>query len=179
LKADSATGSAAKAAPAALWPAFLLIALVLSMILSACSSLLPQGSQSPAAPLPISQTGNEVAIYALDLIGTGYRFGGKNPEAGLDCSGMVSYIYREAAGMNISGSAADIAKRGKEIDRQSLRPGDLIFFNTEHKPFSHVAIYIGDNRFVHAPSTNGRVRIDRLDNRYYAERYEMARSYFD
>ena len=179
MKNDSATGSAAKAAPAALWPALLLIALVLS----ACSSLLPPRSQSPsstpAAPLPISQSGNEVAIYALDLIGTGYRFGGKNPEAGLDCSGMVSYIYREAAGIKISGSAADIAKRGKEIDRQSLRPGDLIFFNTEHKPFSHVAIYIGDNRFVHAPSTNGRVRIDRLDNRYYAERYEMARSYFD
>jgi cell wall-associated NlpC family hydrolase len=176
LKADSATGSAAKAtASVALWPALLLIALVLS----ACSSLLPPRSQSPAAPLPISQTGNEVAIYALDLIGTGYRFGGKNPEAGLDCSGMVSYIYREAAGINVSGSAADIAQRGKEIDRQSLRPGDLVFFNTEHKPFSHVAIYIGDNRFVHAPSTNGRVRIDRLDNRYYAERYEMARSYFD
>lgn len=181
MKNDSATGSAAHAAsiPTALWPALLLIALVLS----ACSSLLPQGSQSlssiPAAPLPISQTGNEVAIYALDLIGTGYRFGGKNPDAGLDCSGMVSYIYREAAGINISGSAADIAKRGKEIDRQSLRPGDLVFFNTEHKPFSHVAIYIGDNRFVHAPSTNGRVRIDRLDNRYYAERYEMARSYFN
>ncbi|HWZ48432.1 MAG TPA: hypothetical protein VNX00_09480, partial [Herbaspirillum sp.] len=89
MKNDSATGSAAKAAPAALWPALWLIALVLSMTLSACSSLLPQGSLSPAAPLAIIETGNEVAIYALDLIGTGYRFGGKNPEAGLDCSGMV------------------------------------------------------------------------------------------
>jgi cell wall-associated NlpC family hydrolase len=179
VKNDSATGSSARAAPAALWPVLLLIGLVLSVVLSACSSLLPQSRQSTAAPLPISQTGNEVAIYALDLIGTGYRFGGKNPEAGLDCSGMVSYIYREAAGIKISGSAADIAKGGKEIERQWLRPGDLIFFDTEHRPFSHVAIYIGDNRFVHAPSTNGRVRIDRLDNRYYAERYEMARSYFD
>ena len=173
----NATGSAARAAPAALWPL-----LLIALLLSACSSLLPQhgpSSSAPAAPLPISQTGDEVAIYALGLIGADYRFGGKNPEAGFDCSGLVSYIYQEAAGIKISGSAADIAKRGKEIDRRSLRPGDLIFFNTEHRPFSHVAIYIGGNRFVDAPSTNGRVRIDRLDNHYYAERYEMARSYFN
>ena len=162
---------------------FLLFCLMLALLLSACSSLGPQRENAlpatPAADLPISETGNEVAIYALDMIGTGYQFSGKNPQAGFDCSGMVSYIYRQAAGLNVSGSAADIAKRGKEIDRRSMRPGDLIFFNTLHKPFSHVAIYIGDNRFVHAPSTNGRVRIDRLDNHYYAERFEMARSYFN
>lgn len=134
---------------------------------------------APAHPMAISETGNEVVFYAMDLIDTGYRFGGKNPQAGLDCSGMVSYIYKRAAGLAVNGSAADIARRGKEIDRQSLRPGDLIFFNTMNKPFSHVGIYIGDNRFVHAPSTNGKVRIDRLDNHYYAQHYEMARSYFD
>jgi cell wall-associated NlpC family hydrolase len=153
-----------------------LAAVLMALLLSACS-IAPQ--QRNAEQLPISETGNEVAIYALDLIDTGYRFGGKNPQAGLDCSGMVSYIYRQAAGLNVSGSAADIARRGKEIERRSLRPGDLVFFNTMNKPFSHVAIYIGDNRFVHAPSTNGKVRIDRLDNRYYAERFQMARSYFD
>jgi len=60
-----------------------------------------------------------------------------------------------------------------------LRPGDLVFFNTLNRPFSHVGIYIGDGRFINAPSTNGRVRIDRLDNRYYAQRFEAARSYFD
>ena len=154
------------------------------MLLNACGIAPQQQDAEPARPassnpLAISETGNEVAFYALDLIGTGYRFGGKNPQAGLDCSGMVSYIYRQAAGVNVIGSAADIARRGKEIDRQSLRPGDLVFFNTMNKPFSHVAIYIGENRFVHAPSTNGKVRIDRLDNRYYAQRYQMARSYFD
>jgi cell wall-associated NlpC family hydrolase len=162
--------------------AALLAALLLASLLSACGSLpsrFQESSSAPLAPLPISDTGNDVAIYALDLIGTDYRFGGKNPAAGLDCSGMVSYIYKQAAGINVSGSASDIAKRGKEIDRRLLRPGDLIFFNTEHRPFSHVAIYIGENRFVHAPSTNGKVRIDRLDNHYYAERFEMARSYFN
>ncbi|HEY4316673.1 MAG TPA: C40 family peptidase [Herbaspirillum sp.] len=161
----------------------LLASISMALLLTACGSLPAHRAaanfSTPPLPQPISQTGDEVAIYALDLIGTGYRFGGKNPQAGLDCSGMVSYIYREAAGIKVLGSAADIAKRGREIDPSTLRPGDLVFFNTEHKPFSHVAIYIGDNRFVHAPSTNGHVRIDRLDNRYYAERYEMARRYFD
>lgn len=156
----------------------------MALLLTACvSSPLTSSNSAPGGqlttPLAISDTGNEVAIYAVNLIGTGYRFGGKNPQAGLDCSGMVSYIYREAAGIRVNGSAADIARRGKEIDRRQLRPGDLIFFNTMNKPFSHVAIYIGDNRFVHAPSTNGHVRIDRLDNHYYAEHYEMARSYFN
>jgi cell wall-associated NlpC family hydrolase len=146
----------------------------LSVLLAGCGTA-PQREARPAA----SEKGNEVAIYALGLIDTGYRFGGKNPEAGLDCSGMVSYIYRQAADVKVSGSAADIARRGREIPRAGMRAGDLIFFNTMNRPFSHVGIYIGDARFVHAPSTNGRVRVDRLDNRYYAQRFEMARSYFD
>ncbi|WP_025917465.1 C40 family peptidase [Herminiimonas sp. CN] len=145
----------------------------LTLLLAGCGAL--QRPERPAA----SDKGNEVAIYALGLIDTGYRFGGKNPQAGLDCSGMVSYVYRQAAGLNVSGSAADIARRGREIERSGVRPGDLIFFNTLNRPFSHVGIYIGDGRFVHAPSTNGKVRIDRLDNRYYAQRFEMARNYFD
>ena len=113
------------------------------------------------------------------LIDTGYRFGGKNPEAGLDCSGMVSYIYDRAVGLKVQGSAADIARRGRPIDRLALRPGDLVFFNTRNRPYSHVGIYLGDDRFVHAPSTNGRVRIDALANRYYAQRFEAARTFFD
>ena len=123
--------------------------------------------------------GNEVVLYALGLIDTGYRFGGKNPDAGLDCSGMVSYIYEQALGLAIKGSAADIARRGKSVSRSDLRPGDLVFFNTRNAAFSHVGIYIGDERFVHAPSTNGRVRIDRLNDRYFAQRYEAARTFFD
>ncbi|MFZ2853999.1 MAG: C40 family peptidase, partial [Rhodocyclaceae bacterium] len=128
---------------------------------------------------PISEHGREVAFFALGLIDTGYRFGGKNPEAGLDCSGMVSYIYGQASNLKIKGSAADIARRGRPIERNSLRPGDLVFFNTRNTAFSHVGVYIGDQRFVHAPATNGRVRIDQLSNRYYAQRFEAARTYFD
>ena len=133
---------------------------------------------SPARPAQ-SEQGNEVTIYALGLLNTGYRFGGKNPDAGLDCSGMVSYIYERAAGLRLKGSAADIARQGRAVERTQLRLGDLVFFNTRNASFSHVGVYIGDNRFVHAPSGSGRVRIDELGSRYYAQRFEAARTYFD
>ena len=136
---------------------------------------MPTASVRPHA----SVLGQEITLYALGLIDTGYRFGGKNPEAGLDCSGMVTYIFDRAAGLKLGGSAADIARRGRPVDRDDLRPGDLVFFNTRNAPFTHVGIYIGDDRFIHAPSTNGRVRIDQMNARYFAQRFNAARTYFD
>jgi len=155
----------------------------LALLLAACSGPSTR-VEAPretiaAAQLPISEKGNEVALFAMGLLDTGYRFGGKNPQAGLDCSGMVSYIYGQAAGLKVLGSAADIARNGRPIDRSAMRPGDLVFFNTRNQPYSHVGIYLGDTRFIHAPSTNGRVRIDRLSDRYYAQRFEAARTFFD
>jgi cell wall-associated NlpC family hydrolase len=138
-----------------------------------------QTSQAVRAVNAVNAVGNEVALYAMGMIGIGYRFGGKKPEAGLDCSGMVSYIFKRAADLRVQGSAADIARQGQEIEPDELRAGDLVFFNTLNRMFSHVGIYIGDRRFVHAPSSNGKVRIDSLDNSYYAQRYHMARSYFN
>lgn len=153
---------------------------MLALLLTACGTAparyTPPGAQARSEAA--AEQGNEVAIYALDLIGTGYRFGGKNPEAGLDCSGMVSYIFNHAAGLRLTGSAADMARQGREIDKADLRAGDLVFFNTLNRPYSHVGIYIGDGRFVHAPSANGKVHISRLDNPYFAPRFEMARAYF-
>jgi cell wall-associated NlpC family hydrolase len=155
--------------------------LSLAAALAGCGSLPPSSPEKPAerAAAPLSAKAQDVVLYAFSLIDTGYRFGGKNPEAGLDCSGMVSYIYGQAAGLKVSGSAADIARNGRPVPRQGLKPGDLVFFNTMNRSYSHVGIYIGDNRFVHAPATNGRIRIDSLGARYYAERFEAARSYFD
>ena len=153
----------------------------LAFVLAACGSVppTPERPQSSASRGQASGKGNEVVLFALGLIDTGYRFGGKNPDAGLDCSGMVAYIFDKAIGLKIAGSAADIARRGQAVGRNQLRPGDLVFFNTRNASFSHVGVYIGDNRFVHAPSTNGRVRIDALNTGYFANRYEAARSYFD
>ena len=144
--------------------------LLIVLLLAACGSPAPRPGTSTgtiAQPLAISEKGNEVALYALGLIDTGYRFGGKNPEAGLDCSGMVSYIYGQAISLKVKGSAADIARTSRPIEPELLRP------------FSHVGIYLGDSRFVHAPATSGRVRIDRLNDRYYAQRFEAARTLFD
>lgn len=122
---------------------------------------------------------NDVVIYALGLVETGYQYGGKNPEAGLDCSGMISHVFAQAAGRKISGSAADIARQGRVIDRAALRPGDLIFFNTTGTPFSHVGIYIGEQRFVHAPKSGAKVRTDSLASGWFASRVEATRRYFD
>ena len=144
-----------------------LIPMSLMLLVAACSGPAPRPVsywENISQPSAVSEKGNEVALYALGLIDTGYRFGGKNPEAGLDCSGMVSFIYGRAAGVKV---------------KEFLRPGDLVFFNTRNRPFSHVGIYLGDARFVHAPSSNGRVRIDRLNDRYYAQRFEAARTFFD
>ncbi len=161
----------------------LLSALLLGLLVAACGAPAPRATLPPETitqrSTPLSEPGKEVVLYALGLIDTGYRFGGKNPQAGLDCSGMVSFVYDRAAGLRVSGSAADIARNGRPVPREDLKPGDLVFFNTRNQSWSHVGIYIGDERFVHAPSTNGRVRIDRLTDRYYAQRFEAGRSYFD
>ena len=131
--------------------------------------------------LPSDDHAQEIVLYALGLLDTGYRFGGKNPEAGLDCSGMVSYVFDRAAGLRLTGSAADMARRGRAVAAAEMKPGDLVFFNTIDRPRSHVGIYIGDGRFVHAPSSNGqaRVRTDSLRQGWFASRFEEARTYFE
>lgn len=123
-----------------------------------------------------SPAAREVAMYALMLLKTGYRFGGKNPEAGLDCSGMVSYVYRQAAGIEVAGDAQTLARKGREASLGQLRAGDLVFFNTLGRPYSHVGIYLGKGEFIHAPSSRGHVRVDRLTNRYWSQRFDTARS---
>jgi cell wall-associated NlpC family hydrolase len=155
---------------------------VILLLLAGCGTLTkPPGLSVPGAATsrPADPRAHEVALFALGLVDTGYRFGGKNPAAGLDCSGMVSYVFENAAGLRLSGSAADIAKRGRPVNGEGLQPGDLVFFNTRNQPRSHVGIYIGDGRFIHAPNTNGKVRTDSLVTGWFATRFEEARTYFD
>lgn len=160
-----------------------LLLILLTAVLAGCGHF---GGTAPESAPPAEKTGSasdarahEVVMFALGLIDTGYRFGGKNPAAGLDCSGMVSYVFAQAAGVHLTGSAATIAQHGQAISRDKLRPGDLVFFNTRNQPYSHVGIYIGNDRFVHAPSSNGRVRTESLTSSWFAARFEEARTYFD
>jgi cell wall-associated NlpC family hydrolase len=157
--------------------------LMLAVLAAGCGSTpTVPGKSAVAARQPGSPgRGEDVVLFALGLLQTNYRFGGKNPEAGFDCSGMVSYVFDRAAGLRLTGSAADIARKGRPAAMDELKPGDLVFFNTQNRPRSHVGIYIGDGRFVHAPSRRGeaRVRTDNLSDAWYASRFEEARTYFD
>lgn len=147
------------------------------LLLASCASLRTPSARPPASATATAQA-NDLVLYSLSLIDTGYRFGGKNPEAGLDCSGMVSYVFQQALGQKLSGSAADMARQGQAVPLNDLRPGDLVFFNTTGRPYSHVGLYIGQGRFVHAPSSSGRARVrtENLQNTYFAARLEAARS---
>jgi cell wall-associated NlpC family hydrolase len=142
-----------------------------AVFLAGCAS-------TPPPPAPDGRRA-DIAMLAIGLVDTGYRFGGRNPEAGLDCSGMVAYVFAKAGGPQLAGSAADMARLGRQQSRDKLRAGDLVFFNTLDRPRSHVGIYLGDGRFVHAPATDGRVRIDSLDRGWFASRFEEGRSYLD
>jgi cell wall-associated NlpC family hydrolase len=117
----------------------------------------------------------EMVIYALGLLGTGYRFGGRNPEAGMDCSGMVSYIVEQVSGRRLPHNAAQIARITRPVSVSELQPGDLVFFNTLNRKHSHMGIYLGGRRFVHAPSSRGVIRVESLDNDYFAPRIDGAR----
>lgn len=112
---------------------------------------------------------------ALDFIGIRYKRGGSTPETGFDCSGFVRYIYNETLGLVLPHNAKAIAEEGERVDKTDLKPGDLVFFNTMRRAFSHVGIYLGDNLFVHAPRSGARVRIEDMSDRYWSRRYNGAR----
>lgn len=112
---------------------------------------------------------------ALDLVGIRYRRGGGSPDGGFDCSGFVSHVFREGLGLYLPRSAKAISQEGEPIALGELVPGDLVFFNTMRHAFSHVGIYLGDNRFIHAPRTGGRVRVEDMTQRYWSKRFDGAR----
>jgi len=122
-----------------------------------------------------SHAGAELVLRALSLLGVHYRFGGSSPDTGLDCSGLVRHVFREAIGMVLPRRAVDISRAGEVIDPSQLRPGDLVFYNTLRRAFSHVGIYIGDGRFVHAPSRGGGVRVEDMSDGYWRARFNGAR----
>jgi len=118
---------------------------------------------------------SDVVVQALSLLGTPYRFGGSSPDIGFDCSGLVRHVFASVLDRDLPRRAEEISGVGHPVSRADLQPGDLVFFDTLRRAFSHVAIYIGEGRFVHAPASNGRVRIEGMDDRYWAKRFNGAR----
>ena len=120
-------------------------------------------------------TAENLSIFALGMIGVNYRWGGTSPETGLDCSGLVRYVFSQVTGVTLPHSSQAISRVGSRVSVDDLQPGDLVFFNTRRFAFSHVGIYLGDNRFLHAPSAGREVEIATLDKAYWQKRFNGAR----
>jgi len=118
---------------------------------------------------------SQLAVQAVSMLGIHYKYGGTSPENGMDCSGLVRYVFKEAWGTNLPRTSAEISHVGQRVEPNKLQPGDLVFFNTLRRGFSHVGIYLGDNKFIHSPSAGGQVRIESMDLSYWKHRFNGAR----
>lgn len=154
----------------------------------AAQDLPPPQATSPQAQQLISKTNlaiarlqditnraSELATQALAMLGINYRYGGNTPDTGLDCSGLVRYVFKEAWGTDLPRTSLEISRVGEKIGKESLQPGDLVFYNTLRRGFSHVGIYLGDGKFIHSPSSGGQVRIESMDESYWKKRFNGAR----
>ena len=151
----------------------LLLCGALAATLSGCAGASNRPSAPDLEPSVGASTAETAAEIALAQVGRPYRYGGDDP-AGFDCSGLVSYSYART-GISVSRETRTLRAQARRIDIAQLRPGDLLFFDQEGKQYSHVGIYLGDQRFVHAPSSGGHVRIDRLDSDYWERHFVEAR----
>ncbi|MEP6702348.1 MAG: C40 family peptidase [Betaproteobacteria bacterium] len=145
------------------------------MVLLPVSSWTARADDVQSAAGLALQSAQDVTDQALDLIGVRYKFGGVSPDNGLDCSGLVKYVFEHVTGVSMPHSAREQAKVGEKIDRDELQPGDLVFFNTRRAAFSHVGIYLGDNTFVHAPKKRSNVKVANIEGRYWKKRFNGAR----
>ena len=163
-----------------------LLILFLTAVLAGCSSAPkspPVAVSAPVRTLPAvtpsdsSQIlGNDVVFQAFSLVGTPYRWGGTSPETGFDCSGLIQYVYREAAGMSLPRTTSDLYNLNVARPAESaLAPGDLVLFAMNGGRVNHAGIYIGEGRFLHAPSTGGVVRVDEVESSFWQRTFKGAR----
>ena len=148
------------------------LAMMPLLLCCACTSM---RQEAATAPQPAPQDMQDAAIYAVSMAETPYRYGGNTPEEGFDCSGFVRHVYSRQ-GILLPRRTRDMAYQLPTVDKNERRPGDLVFFNTNGQSFSHVGIYVGDERFVHAPSPRtGRVMVSSLDLAYWRQRFVGVR----
>ena len=141
--------------------------LLMMMLLNACATTRDDAQSTRKI--------KELTSYAQSLIGTPYKFGGNSPDTGFDCSGYVGHVFRKVTGLSLPHNTGQISRHGKPVRYSQLQEGDLVFYNTNHKPNSHVGIYLGNNRFIHAPSSGGQVRIEDMGLRYWETHFNGAR----
>lgn len=128
----------------------------------------PASSETLEVPSRLSQgQANDITIYAVGLVGTPYRYGGNTPDSGFDCSGLIGYVYLTRAGVAPPRTVSRLRDWGQQVSNDSIRSGDLVLF-AQNDVTTHAGIYVGDGRFVHAPSTGGEVRLDRLNSKYWS-----------
>lgn len=125
-------------------------------------------------PAPASRPG-EALFHALASLGIDYKWGGSTRVSGFDCSGLVAHVFKEAYGVSLPRSSTEQSQAGAPVSLENLQLGDLVFFNTQRRPSSHVGIYVGEQRFVHAPKPGSVVRTENLKARYWAKRFDGAR----
>ncbi|PXX47476.1 NlpC/P60 family protein [Undibacterium pigrum] len=135
----------------------------------------PESSTAYTKLQEIKQRASDLTVKAMDLMGIRYKRGGNSPENGLDCSGFVRYVFKDVIGANLPRTSAEISKVGEHVEQKDLQPGDLVFYNTLKRGFSHVGIYLGDNKFIHSPSAGGQVRVESMDIAYWKKRFNGAR----
>ena len=140
--------------------------LLLIALLAACA-----GSERRDMPSALSASrANAVSIHAIGLVGTPYRYGGNTPAGGFDCSGLVGYVFRESASIVLPRTTRELAKlSASDVATDRLQVGDLVLFGNRRR-IDHVGIYVGEQRFVHAPSSGGTVRLDSLNAAYWKKR---------
>jgi hypothetical protein len=147
--------------------------LPLVLLLGGCGTApRPQRTQAfndtPEAPWRLSpELANDVTLYAVGLVGTPYRYGGNTPDTGFDCSGLIGHVYQSRAGVAPPRTVASMQLWGQSVSSDRIRSGDLVLF-AQNNVATHAGIYVGEGRFVHAPSTGGEVRLERLKSRYWA-----------
>jgi cell wall-associated NlpC family hydrolase len=123
----------------------------------------------------VANRASELVVTAMGFLGVPYRRGGNNAETGFDCSGFVKAMYAQTVGLVLPRRANEQAAATEKIDRSDLQPGDLVFFNTMKHAFSHVGIYVGDNKFIHSPRPGAQVRVEDMGVAYWKARFDGAR----
>ena len=122
-----------------------------------------------------TSTAQEIILHALSQTGVKYKYGGITPDSGFDCSGFVRYVFKEAANLTLPHGARAMSQVGQNVSEKELKPGDLVFFNTMKSVYSHVGIYVGNNRFIHSPSAGSSISVADMNDSYWSKRFTGAR----